>query len=389
MKDFDRIFSRFGGLFLPVALLSVLSALSACTGAKIEGRIEGAARQEVTVAVLDFNRFQAPDTLKTDARGRYACRMDVGKGDPDFVYLYHKGRQIGSLILQKGERCRVVSDTLGNYTVTGSPESERLAEAVRKEAAFRAVMETLSDRLDAVAGTAEEAEVKALISKEYVDYYRSCVRWIMEHPRSLSSVQVLYQSLAGGLPVFSQLTDAIHFRNVADSLRTVYPDSRYVKALEGEADRRFARLEIDGKLKNAAQAGLIDLELPDIQGRPVRLSEVKAKVVMLYFWGTGPEQNLFTSDVIQPVYEAYHDKGFEIYSVCADTDKVRWASVVRNQRQAWINVCDGLGAASPALAAYLVERIPASFLIVDGALVAGTKIKDGAGLRRFLDRNLK
>ena len=373
------------------ATLSLAACLSSCSnGARIEGTITDAGEGEVVVARLDVNRFNTLDTVKVNASGRYKYNLDVKAGDPEFVYLYRNNKQIASLILQKGEKCKVVSDTNGIYSVTGSPESEKMIEVVRKESAFNASMEAKAVRLNKLDEKSEEAaELKADISREYIKYYRSCVLYVLENSHSLSTVNVLYQNVAGGMPVFSQLTDAIHFRNIADSLKTVYPLSKYVKALSDEADRRSNMLALDNQLKNAENVGFIDLSMPDINGQQVKISDIDAKVIMLYFWGTDPALNMFTSDVIQPLYEQYHSKGFEIYAICVDTDKAKWASVVKNQKQQWINVCDGLGQASSALATYAVDRIPSSYFIVDGVLSEDAGIKDEASLRRFLDRKLK
>ncbi len=373
------------------ATLSMVACLASCSqGVKIEGILEGAADTDVVVARLNVNRFSTLDTVKTNSLGKYTYKMKVEEGDPEFVYLYHNNQQIASLILQEGETCKVVSDTLGNYSVNGSPESEKMVEVVRKESAFMSSLGEKARRLAKVKEDSEEAgAIRQEISREYVKYYRSCVQYILANSHSLTSVNVLYQNIGGNMPVFSQLTDALHFKSISDSLKEVYPKSRYVKALADEAAKRTSYMEINSKIQNAENVGFIDLEMPDINGKHIKLSDVDAKVVMLYFWGTAPELNLFNADVIKPLYEKYHSRGFEIYAVCVDTDKAKWASVVKNQHQNWINVCDGLGTASSALAAYAVNRIPVSFLIVDGVLSSDSSIKDEASLRRFLDSKLK
>ena len=71
------------------------------------------------------------------------------------------------------------------------------------------------------------------------------------------------------------------------------------------------------------------------------------------------------------LYATYHDRGLEIYQVSLDIDKPTWAATVRNQGLPWINVSDGLGVQSPAVAAYNVNHIPAMFVIDrNGDLVA-------------------
>ena len=96
---------------------AVLAAvlLSSCGGkAGIEGMLADAPDAEVVVALLDVNRFEVLDTVKTDAHGRYSCKVDLKEGQPEFIYLFHGSTRIGSLLLSRGDKVRVQSDTLGN-----------------------------------------------------------------------------------------------------------------------------------------------------------------------------------------------------------------------------------------------------------------------------------
>ena len=93
-------------------------------------------------------------------------------------------------------------------------------------------------------------------------------------------------------------------------------------------------------------------------------------------------------DTLLPVYNDFHDRGFEIYSVCVSPDKAEWGSVVKAQKLPWINVNDGRGGASGTAALYNVTSTPASMLIVDGE-ISDAQLKGEAGLRRELGRLLR
>ena len=71
-----------------------------------------------------------------------------------------------------------------------------------------------------------------------------------------------------------------------------------------------------------------------------------------------------------------------------DTDKAAWATVVKNQKLPWINVCDGNGSASTSLSLYNVNSIPTAYFIVDGDLVNAPSVKDAASLRKFITSKL-
>ena len=345
-----RIFNAFA------AVLAAALVLASCSNkAVVRGTVDGLSEGEVVVKLLDFNKFKVLDTLKTGKDGSFSYRVDVRKGDPDFVYLFRGETSLAGLLLQSGDRVNVQCDTLGNYTVEGSEESELLS---RVDADFVAFLQDF-----------EASENPKELTKKYIDFYRKSVRYILENSHSLTVIPVLYRELNPNLPIFGQGTDAIHFMNMRDSLLTVYPDSRYVKALEKEAARRENQLSMTYRIMNAETLGYPDLELPDQFGKKVKLSEVDAKVVMLYFWtaadATHKMQNL---DVLKPVYQEFHNKGFEIFAVSLDTDKAVWARAVENQKLPWINVCDGLGLGSPSIRMYNVQQVPSAFFLVDGEL---------------------
>ena len=182
---------------------------------------------EVIVSLLDVNRYQVLDTVKTDANGHYSYKLDLKEGQPEFIYLFHGDRRIASLLLQKGDKVKVTSDTLGNYSVVGSVECDRLAEVERSQAEFGNKFAANQARLaDMDLSSPEAAVVRADLSRQYVAYYRDRLKYILENPKSLTVIPVLYESVGGTLPVFGQATDAIHFRNISDSLKTVSPESR-------------------------------------------------------------------------------------------------------------------------------------------------------------------
>lgn len=378
--------SRFSNSIIYV-LAAVLSA--ACTpAAKVDGTIASAPTSEVVVKLLNVNRYDVLDTVKTDASGHFAYKVELEKDQPEFVYLFHNGRRVASLLLEAGDKVNVNADTLGNFSVEGSEESAKLALIEKDYSTTQAKLQSIAAKMDA-ASPDEQAALRRELGKEYVDYYRKCVRYILENSRSLTVVPVLYQNFGQNLPVFGQSTDAIHFVNIADSLALSYPKSKYVKALRKEAERRYGYLELETKINAAATVNYPEVELPDINANKIKLSEVDSKVIMLYFWSASDaSQKMFNLDVLQSLYEDYHSRGFEIYQAALDPDKASWAQVVKQQNLPWINVCDGLGANSPYVRIYNISALPAIYIIADGELVDG-QVVDEKSLRKLLNSLLK
>lgn len=377
--------SRFSNV-IRCAAAALLAA--ACTPtAKVEMTLDSAPSSEVVVKLLNINQYEVLDTLKTDASGKFSYKVNVEEGQPEFVYVYYKDKRVASLLLEAGDKVNVSADTLGNYTVQGSEESSRLALVEHEYSAAQKRLQALAAQME-TASDEQMASLRQALAKEYVAYYRQCVKYILENSRSLTAVPVLYQNFGPELPVFSQNTDAIHFVNVADSLALAYPQSKYVRALRKEAERRYGYMELEAKLRTVSPVGFPDIVLPDINAQQVRLSEVDSKVIMLFFWDpSNANQKMFNLDILESLHNDYHEKGFEIYQVALTTDKAAWAQIVKKQNLPWINVCDRLGAASQYVTTYNIPVLPATYIIADGELVDG-EIVDEKSVRRLLDKLL-
>jgi len=370
-----KSFSRFA------AVLAVAAALVSCVGKNtvISGVVADGANKQLAVKLLDINRYQVLDSVKTNASGSFSYQLNLRDGRPEFIYLFYGNRQIASLLLQKGDHVMVRTDTLGAYSVEGSPESLKLQEV---ENAYNQVVREMSRILE------RERDPELSINRAYINYYRDRVKYVMSNTHSLTVVPVLFQQLNDGLPVFNQSTDGILMRNVCDSLKTVYPESRYVKALEKEAQRRIAMMEVNSLIQEAPEVSFIDIALPGLDGKEKKLSSVQSKVTMVYFWSTTAEQKMFNLDALVPLYEEFHGKGFEIYSVALDEDKAVWASVVRNQNLPWVNVCDTRGEQSNYVQLYGVTSLPMLWFLVDGEIDPDAKVTDLASVKAYLRNKL-
>lgn len=375
---------------VPAVLAAALFVCSCGQDARLSGVVGQAPSSSLIVKALDINKYETIDTVQTDAQGRFSCKIPLQKGQPEFIYLFHGQKKIASLLLSCGDKVSVEADTLGNYSVRGSEESVKLAEVEREFAAAQKTLMALSQSLEGLDPSSDKAaDIRRKMGQEYVSYYRGRVRYIMENSHSLTVVPVLYQRFGDNLPVFGQSTDAIHFTNICDSLETVYPDSKYVKALKAEAASRNNYLDLEARLKNATEIGYPDITLPNINAEKIALSSLDSKVILVQFWSAAEaSQKMFNLDVLKPVYDKFHSKGFEIYQVSLDTDKTLWARVVKDQKLPWISVCDSRGAASPYVTLYNIPSVPATFIISGGELVDG-KVIDSKSLENLLAKLLK
>ena len=115
-----------------------------------------------------------------------------------------------------------------------------------------------------------------------------------------------------------------------------------------------------------------ELEFSDPDGKVRKLSDLRGKVVLIDFWASwcGPCRK--ENPHVRAMYEKYHDRGFEIFSVSLDNNKNRWKDAIAKDGLVWPNhVSDLKGWGSAAAKLYGVSSIPCTFLIdKDGRILA-------------------
>ncbi|MCQ2142847.1 MAG: redoxin domain-containing protein [Bacteroidales bacterium] len=378
-----RLNNAIGGA---LALLLCFS----CSQAGFKGTVADAAGKDVVVKKLAVNKYTVLDTLKVAEDGSLSYKLPVKAGCPEFVYVYYGDTKVASMILDKGSKVSFEADTLGAYTVSGSADCDLLATVEKDYAAFLAKEDGLSWRLTRVdANSSQAAAIRREMTDEYVAYYRSRIKLILENPYSIAIVPVFYQTL-GDMPVFSQNTDAIHFDNAAKNLETVYPSSPYVRALKLEAKSRQQGLSLGTRIAGAEEVAYPEIELPDLYGEKKKLSEVDGKFIILHFWtALEPTQSMFNTDTLLPLYEKYYDKGLRIYQVSFDADKASWATVVKNQNLPWTSVCDSRGTASPYINLYGIASLPLSYFLLTGEGFVNEQANDDKELEAIIAKYLK
>ncbi len=149
---------------------------------------------------------------------------------------------------------------------------------------------------------------------------------------------------------------------------------RYALRYQKEDPQTAANImDIVGQFKNS----MIGVPAPEIvqadtSGKPLPLSSLRGKVVMIDFWASwcGPcrRENPF----VVSMYEKYKAKGFDIYSVSLDQDRSRWLNAIQADRLTWTNhVSDLRGWQNQAAQLYGVTSIPKTVLVDrEGKIIA-------------------
>ena len=372
--------------------VSFLAASCGKNSANISATINGAGERDVVLQRLDINNIVPVDTIKADKSGSVSYKIKFSDNAPQFYYLSYNSRRVASMIVMPNDNITVKADTLGNYSINGSKESELLKRLDSSLVAVQTKYRELSAKVDEAVAAKDEESVKSLrqdMGRLYVRYKQSVMKQILGNPYSFSNIPALYQNFATNLPLFAEFTDGLLFKRVYDSLVTKYPNSAYVMHLKKEADAFDRNVELEQKLIEAGVSSFPNISLPDINSKPRELRDLEGKPFILYFWGAADVNQKLFNNQLKDIYAAYNPKGLEIYQVSVDTDKAMWATAVKEQQLPWINVCDGASGSSKAVIAYNITSIPSLFVFdTDGNIVARDLFEDGK-LRAVLNKVCK
>lgn len=244
------------------------------------------------------------------------------------------------LVLHPGDKIEVAADALNMYgtaRVTGSPSTSQFYAANLKFSQFK-------NQKDSVKAEADR-QVQLLDLKE--EHY--AIQYIKQNPRSLTSLMMAERANK------EEYYDVLFMLD--SNLYREYPANKMVQDFHAEVSK-LTFLKVGTKVP--------DIKLMDKNGKPVSLSSLRGKLVLIDFWATwcGPCKAEIPN--LKRIYASYKDKGFEIFSVSIDRSKDQWVSGSKDLP--WVSVFDDGGVVASQ---FNVSSIPFMMLVdKEGTIVA-------------------
>jgi peroxiredoxin len=184
-------------------------------------------------------------------------------------------------------------------------------------------------------------------------------KMIQQMTKGSRAVELL---LIGGISGAGQAQQMDLYYALAEVYIKQFPEGRFA-----------ARLKQDLARGGNTRIGMIapDIVSQDPDGKELKLSSLRGKVVMIDFWASwcGPCRK--ENPNVVRLYNRFKSKGFEIFGVSLDKDKQAWINAIKADNLTWPHVSDLGGWQSKPAQLYGVSSIPQTVLIdKEGKIIA-------------------
>lgn len=342
---------------------------------KIEGNISNGAGRKMFLQIISTDPKKAEDSVIIDSKGDFKLQSNTNY--PTLYILRTDSGPFLTLCIKGGEKIRVKADYNDhtNYSISGSEESEQIHELGQKTKDVLTKVSQLVQMSQDSVNSPEFATIKSKLTGDFdklMNGLRSYSKeFIKRNSTSLVCLLALKNQVGPQMHVLHPLYDKELFIQVDSVLTSIYPKSDLVLSFHNELSAYLSQVEVNKPAQSFLSIGQTapDISLPSPEGKIIKLSSLKGKFVLLDFWAAWCRPCRAENPNLVLNYQKYHAKGFEIYQVSLDRNKIKWEQSVANIP--WICVRDENGPNTTSATTYNISSIPTTFLMnKQGTIIA-------------------
>lgn len=336
--------------------LTAAAALYACGPVKKEQATITADITGLKDSVV-YLSIPVADSAKTDTipvkDGKFSWTGEVT--EPTKVFLMFPTRYADFFLENADIHITGHADSLNKLKVTGSASHDEYM-------AYEASIKSITDQEGQLWGNYDEVKDDP-IAKGALEDQAAALRlqrrmktmeYIATHPKSPVSLSKLSDMAVMG--EYKQL----------DSLYKLLDASAQQTATGKRLGARIAILK-----KSAIGEPAIEFTQPDVDGKPVKLSDFKGKYVLLDFWASWCGPCRAENPNVLKAYNAYKDKNFTVVGVSLDDNGEKWHEAIKEDGMPWIQLSDLKGFRNQVAKEYGIQAIPSTFLLSpEGVIIA-------------------
>ena len=388
-----------------LALLSTLCTLLVMTGCnntsnfKISGHVSDAIDKVLYLEQLNLDGIIVLDSIKLTRNGEFVFKHPAPEY-PEY-YRLRLEKQFIPFAIDSVQHLTVTADARNfatSYNITGSEDAMPIKEIWLAQLDANVKISSLVNQYNQGQITINDL----LLGKENAakEYKEIANKYIFNTPIASVAYFALFQQVGKEL-IFSPYdkTDSKSFAVVANMFEALYPESPRAKHLYNLAlnsitvvrvqeQRDKARIQADSIInsKTASEIGYIDFELPDLNDKMIKLSDIaNGHYTLLSFTSMATDWTTRYNNGLLGLYDQFEKKGLRIYQVGFDEDTHIWKSTV--QHLPWTNVRDKNGVYSQLVGYYNLSSIPSLFIINKEGVVE-LRVKNLEEAKEWLEKRL-
>lgn len=349
-----------------IILILLATSCSKKSDFTVMGTVSGADGQVMYFENVGVSSVELLDSVRLGANGKFKF-TEPRPSSPEFYRLRLNNQRI-NFAIDSTETVSFVADA-GTFAISYSVEGSENSKAIKRITLAQLDANQALNKLrkehegKQIDDEAYEAGIRE-IAKSYKEVARE---YIYTAPMSTAAYFALFQQIDGML--FFDLydrEDSKAFGAVATSYDHYYPNSERAIHLHNLALQSLkvtrAQREINLDEVNVQEVSYLDIALPDINNKVIKLSDVAdGKVVLINFTAYQTEWSAALNIELAELYTKYNSRGFDIYQVSLDTDRHMWQNAAVNIP--WVCVRDPESVYSQIAALYAVRQLPAIFLL--------------------------
>lgn len=305
------------------------------------------------------------DSTQLTADGSFALK-GVENDRGSFFAVNIADRQKVTLLVEGGETFNVLADGTqrdekgngGNAEVKGSKNMEYYAQIDQLMRSFAGKVTVWNEeyaKAEEKKDTKKVQEVQAAYAKADQERLAVIKKLLPEMGTSLVALFTANNFL-------NPDTDLEILKKLADDYDKVEPTPTLAKSFVGQI-KRIAGVSVGQQAP--------DFTLNSPEGKPVTLSSLRGKFVLIDFWASWCGPCRMENPNVVRMYDKFKDKGFDIYGVSLDDNEKAWKTAIERDKLKWLHGSELKKWNSGVAQSYGVNAIPATFLIdKDGKIIA-------------------